>query len=220
MPPTKQRIRPQLKRFSGLSWNAVLAIVSVVFVIQLALLALVLWLPGRSNVWVAVGLIGLAGTLAAWLALGWFAGQMTRQRRTADELRQAYAKLAETHRQLLAVHDIGKEIASAADIQQVLELAARAPTHLAGAQGSAVVMFDEKQERLRLDMAWGLSDAYVTGFRQRIDLGVPAERCQTVQHVERPGVWRLPALRRHADPGPRRGHPLSGVRPAGARTAP
>ena len=178
MPPIEQRIRPQLKRFSGLSWNAVLAIVSVVFVIQLGLLALVLWLPGRSNIWVAVGLIGLAGTLAAWLALGWFAGQMTRQRRTADELRQAYAKLAETHRQLLAVHDIGKEIASAADIQQVLELAARAPTHLAGAQGSAVVMFDDKQERLRLDMAWGLSDAYVTGFRQRIELGVPADRCQ------------------------------------------
>ena len=77
MPPTKQWIRPYLKRFSGLSWNAVLAIVSVVFVIQLALLALVLWLPGRSNVWVAVGLIGLAGTLAAWLALGWFAGAAT-----------------------------------------------------------------------------------------------------------------------------------------------
>ena len=61
----------------------------------------------------------------------------------------------------------------------MLELAAHAPTHLAGAQGSAVMMFDEKQERLRLDMAWGLSDAYVTGFRQRIELGVPAERCQT-----------------------------------------
>ena len=86
MSPTKQRIRPQLKRFNGLSWNAVLAIVSVVFVIQLALLALVLWLPGRSNIWVAVGLIGLAGTLAAWLALGWFAAGESSGRRTADAI--------------------------------------------------------------------------------------------------------------------------------------
>lgn len=178
MTPPLEPTRPSLKRLKNLSWNAVLAVVSVAFVVQLGLLALAIWRPGRSNAWVAVALIGLAGTLAAWLVLGWFAGQMTQQRRTAAELRDAYAKLAETHRQLLAVHDIGKEIASAADIQQVLELAARAPSHLAGAQGSAVIVFDEKQEHLRLEMAWGLSNAYVTGFRQRIELGIPAERCQ------------------------------------------
>jgi hypothetical protein len=69
-------------------------------------------------------------------------------------------------------------VAAAADVQEVLELAARAPVHLTGAKGSAVVSFDETYDRLKLDMAWGLSDGYVRALRQQVEAGIPAGRCR------------------------------------------
>ncbi len=162
-------------RITSLSWTALRSFLVTLCAGQLFLL--VLMASGLAGVWAAAG-VGLAAALSAWLAITWYRAQTSQWQRTDRELRAAYEHLAETHRQLLAVHDIGAEIASAADIQRVLELAARAPGQLTGALGSAFVSFDGEQNRLHLDMAWGLSETYVNALRQRIEAGIPSERCR------------------------------------------
>lgn len=154
--------------------SSILALLAV----QILLLTLIASELNNLGAGLAAAVIGLAGALSAGLALNWFNHQAVGWQRTGAEVSSAYEKLAETHRQLLAVHDIGAEVASAADMQQVLEFAARAPGQLAGAKGSAFVSFDGEQDRLHLDMAWGLSDGYVAGLRQRIEAGIPSERCR------------------------------------------
>jgi signal transduction histidine kinase len=169
------------QRVGELRWLVPLVLLGLAALHQLALHWLRPLVPPEYHFGLAVALYGLSGSVVAWLALGWLSKNMVRQEQMEADLRTAYESLAETHRQLLAVHDIGREIASAADMQQVLELAARAPVDLAGAKGSVVVTWD--QDRLKLDMAWGLSDDYLHGLRQRMDAGVPAGRCQGCDHL-------------------------------------
>ncbi len=133
--------------------------------------------PGLLGVPVLV--YGITGSIVAWWGLGRLAQMAIEREQAQEELQAAYDQLAETHRQFLAMHDIGKEIASAEDLQHVLEVAARAPLSLVNARGSTVVTFDEEQERLQLDVAWGLGDEYVQRLRKRLDEGVHAERCRT-----------------------------------------
>jgi signal transduction histidine kinase len=169
------------RRMRSLRWATPLVILGLAAVHQLLWLGLRPWVPPAWHFWLAIGLYGLSGSVVAWLAVGWLARNAARQERTKAELSVAYDSLAETHRRLLAVHDIGREIASAADMQKVLELAARAPVHLAGAVGSAVITFDPERDRLNLDMAWGLSDNYLHRFRRRLEAGVPAGRCRSCE---------------------------------------
>jgi len=122
---------------------------------------------------------GLTGSVVAWIGLTWLAQAVARQTQAEADLRRAYTELEHTHRQLLAVHDIGRQIASAADVQEILELAAQAPVQLTGALGSSVVSFDQARDRLKLDMTWGLSEAYNKALRRRVEAGIPAERCRT-----------------------------------------
>jgi len=173
-----KKFGPLHDHIQWLHWIVPLAILGMAALHQLALLALSAWIPTSYQFWLAIGLYGLSGSLVVWFVLGWVAKSVARQEKTETELRAAYEHLAETHRQLLAVHDIGREVASAADMQQILELAARAPTHLADAQGSAVVTFDDEHDQLKLDMVWGLSDSYQDGLRKRVEIGIPAERCR------------------------------------------
>lgn len=118
------------------------------------------------------------GSVVAWLGLTWIAKAARQQEQAQAELQAAYEGLRQMHQQLLAVHEIGRQVASAADIQEVLELAARAPVRLIGAKGSAVVSFDDSHDRLILEMAWGLSDDYVRTLRRRVEEGIPAGRCR------------------------------------------
>ena len=134
--------------------------------------------PGYP-LWVPVLLYGLTGSVVTWWGLGHLAKLSEERERAKAELQAAYDRLAETHRQLLAMHDIGREIASAEDLQHVLEVAARAPVSLINARGSTVVTFDEKKRQLQLDVAWGLSNRYLEKLRERLDEGIPMERCRT-----------------------------------------
>jgi signal transduction histidine kinase len=121
---------------------------------------------------------GLSGSVVAWLGLTWLGQAMARQEQAQTELQAAHQSAEWIHQQLLTVHDIGRQVAAAADVQEILELAARAPVRLTEAKGSAVVSFDETYDRLKLDMAWGLSDGYVRALRQRVEAGIPAGRCR------------------------------------------
>lgn len=154
-----------------------MAILAVVALYQLFLSML----PAGNFDWLVIIIFGLAGGWVAWFALGWLARRIVRQEEVEAALRAVHESLAETHRQLLVVHDIGREIASATDLQQVFELAARAPTHLAGAKGSTVITVDQEQGRLKLDMAWGLSDEYLNRLRRRMEGGLPSVRCLSCQ---------------------------------------
>ncbi len=175
-----RKSQPLYQRVVGLRWAAPLVVLTLAALHQLTLQVLLPRVSAAYHTWLAVAVYGLSGSIVAWLALSWLARNVAHQEQTEAKLRLAYERLTETHRRLLAVYDIGHEIASAADMQQVLELAARAPSHLADALGSAVVTFDEEHDdRLRLDMAWGLSDSYLRHLRQRVEAGIPAERCRT-----------------------------------------
>ncbi len=172
-----QEARPLHQRIASLRWVIILVILSLVALHQLMLWVVLRWVPVTYQAWLAVAFDGLLGGLVVWFALNWLVKNIAQQEQTETELRLAYDKLAETHRQLLAVHDIGCEIASATEMQQVLELAARAPTHLTSAMGSTIVTFDHEQDRLKLDMAWGLSDTYLHSLRRRMEAGISAVRC-------------------------------------------
>ncbi len=175
------KYQPLHQQITRLRWVAPVGILALAALYQLLLGRLPGWLPPGYYDWLAIIIYGLSGGLAAWYALGWLERRIARQEETEAELRAAHESLAETHHQLLAVHDIGREIASATDLQKVLELAARAPTHLAGAKGSTVITVDQEQGRLKLDMAWGLSDEYLDMLRRRMAGGLPSARCLSCQ---------------------------------------
>ena len=122
---------------------------------------------------------GLTGSIVVWIVLTWLARGVARQEQTAADLCRAYTELEATNRKLLSVHRIGSQIASAADVEEVLELAAQAPLQLTDALGAAVVSFDSARERLKLDVTWGLSESYVQALRKRVEAGISAERCRT-----------------------------------------
>jgi signal transduction histidine kinase len=170
--------RPFYYQVVRLRWMTPVIVMVLVILHQAAIQGMLPWVDPAYHAWLTVALYGFSGSLIAWVVLGWLAENIAEQAQIAAELRQTYEKLTQNHRQLLAAHDIGCEIASANDTQKILEMAVRAPTQLAGAVGSAIVTFDEKQDRLRLDMAWGLNDAYMLNLRQRLDNGIPANRCQ------------------------------------------
>ncbi len=122
---------------------------------------------------------GLSGSVAVWLGLSWLATAVASRAEAELNLRSAYEELDANHQQLLALHDLGQNVAAASDEQAVLEMAARAPIELIGADSSTVISFSEGTNRLKLDMAWGLSETYLRALRTRIDAGVMAERCRT-----------------------------------------
>lgn len=126
-----------------------------------------------------VVIYGLTGSLATWLGLTWIANSASRQAEAETRLQEAFQALEQRHNQLLNLNKLGEAVASAENPQDILELATRAPLELTAAQAATVVTFDNQLERLKLDMAWGLSDSYLSGLRQRIDQGIPAERCRT-----------------------------------------
>lgn len=163
-----------LRRLAQVRHSTLIAAIAALVVLQIAVWVAAVSRPGASQAAALAILASLATVLLLWAAMA----------AREAELRASHQRLAEAHRQLLAAHDIGAEIASAEDIQQVLELAARAPVRLAGALGSAFITFDEELDRLHLDMAWGLSGPYVEGLRRRVEHGIPAERCRQCQPLQ------------------------------------
>ena len=121
------------------------------------------------------------GSVVAWIGLTWLATAVAKREDAEQELRAAYDELEANHQKVLALHNLGQNVATASDKQEVFELAARAPLQLTEAQSSTVVTFDGENGdgRLKLNMAWGLSENYLKALRRQIDAGVLAERCRT-----------------------------------------
>lgn len=129
--------------------------------------------------WTELLAYALTGSVVAWLGLGWLADGAARRAAAEAQLREAYGELDANHNKLRALHDLGQRLAAADDEQAILELAAQAPLQLTAAQASTVVSFDDEHNRLKLDMAWGLSENYLSALRDRMDSGISAARCRT-----------------------------------------
>jgi two-component system nitrate/nitrite sensor histidine kinase NarX len=161
-----------------LRWGVPLIVVALAALHQTALHTFVRSLPALWHGWAELLLYGLTGSVVAWIGLSWIAAAVARRAEAETKLRAAFAELESNHRQLLALHDLGEHVAAADDEQAVLELAAQAPLKLTGAKASTVVTFDDDRDRLKLDMAWGLSENYLRALRARMDEGIPAARCR------------------------------------------
>ena len=135
-------------------------------------------LPISWNWWIQLLIYSISGSIAVWLGLTWLSNSIYLQFEAEESLRLAFEKLDQNHRQLLALNKFGEHITAADDQHAILELAARAPLELTGAQASTVLTFDDDKDRLKLDIAWGLSDNYLNALRYRIDKGLSSSRCQ------------------------------------------
>jgi nitrate/nitrite-specific signal transduction histidine kinase len=177
-PANQARPSPLYAQVRQLRWLAPAVIVAAAALHQVLIRLLV------TPTWQGVGellLFSVSGTVVTWLALTWIANAIARQSETEERLRQAFAELEFNHQKLLAMHDLEQRVTAATDEQAVLALAAQAPLQLTNARASTVITFDEDRDRLNLDMAWGLSDRYLSGLRRRLDGGVAAGRCRTCQ---------------------------------------
>ena len=121
----------------------------------------------------------LTGTIVAWFGLSRIADTIAARAQAESRLRTAYADLEANHQRMQTLHNLGRQVSTADSEQGVLELAVQAPLQLTGALASAVVTFDDDKDRLKLDMAWGLSDQYLHAMRQHMEKGIPAGRCRT-----------------------------------------
>ncbi len=134
--------------------------------------------PNAWQGWVEVAVYSITGSLVAWLGITWTARAAGLQSEAEVQLQGAYSELEQRHQQLLQLNTLGEQVATADNHHTILELATRAPLQLTKAQASTVVTFDNDRDVLNLDMAWGLSDSYLAGLRQRIEDGIDAERCR------------------------------------------
>ena len=165
----------QLRR---LRWMVFPAILFLAALHQFALFLIAEAFPVSWQWWIQVVIYALTGSIAAWLGMTWIADAAARRFEAESQVRQAYDKLEKNHNQLLALHNLGERVTAADDQHAILEIAARAPLELTGARASTVVTFDETRDRLKLDMAWGLSESYLSGLRDQLENGIPTGRCK------------------------------------------
>ena len=126
--------------------------------------------------WLAYGLV--VTLTVVWAGWSWLKHVSARQEQTERELERARAELERTRRQLETILEVGRRVASAADVQELLEIAARVPVALLNARATTVVTLDPEKERAELEMAWGLDEAAVCALRHCLQHNFPAERCR------------------------------------------
>ena len=109
-------------------------------------------------------------------------------------LRPRDTGLDHTHRQLAALHELGKRLADALDPHEALLAAARAVPDLIGARGAAVVSFDARTQRPGLAFTWGLSEQAAARLRDAVEGALQGEACRTCQPLTARLNQRCPLL--------------------------
>lgn len=128
---------------------------------------------------VQLAVYGATGIVAAWIGLTWIAHAVARRDQTEADLRRAYSDLERTHRQLRTIHQVGHRITNAADVHELLDIAARVPVDLLDAPGTTVITFDEEENDPTLEITWGLDDTAVRALRRRVRTDFPSNRCRS-----------------------------------------
>ncbi len=160
-------------------WAAPPAVLLLVVLHQLLLQALLKRAALGWHSLLELGVYGLTGGIAAWLGLTWMAGVVARREEAEARLRQAYTDLERAQQQLRLIQEVGRRVTSAADVQELLEIAAQVPTELLGARGAGVVTFDREKARAHLETTRGLDDRAVSALRRHVEADFPIERCIT-----------------------------------------
>ncbi len=177
-PSNSARLNLTSTRLERWRWVALAIVLALVLLHQLFLSFILARLAPAWRLPVEASVYSLTGIVGVWVGMTALARAFARREQAETQLRAAFAELEFNHQKLLALHDIGENLAEADDEQSVLELAAQAPLKIVEARASTVVTFDDDHNRLNLDMAWGLSDRYLQALRTRIDAGIPAGRCR------------------------------------------
>ena len=170
---------PLHTRLRLLRWAIPFIVLSLAAIHQIGSHILVRTLSENWQEQIELLLYTLTGSIVAYLGLSWIADSIAAHTEAESRLRTAYADSEANHQRLQTMHNLGRQVSTADSEQGVLELAVQAPLQLTGALASAVVTFDDDKDRLKLDMAWGLSDQYLHAMRQRMEEGIPAGRCRT-----------------------------------------
>ncbi|MFQ5857091.1 MAG: GAF domain-containing protein, partial [Anaerolineae bacterium] len=170
---------PLHRRISYLRWLMPVIVLALAAIHQGVLRILLARLPAAWHSHVQLAVYGATGIVVAWIGLTWIARAVARQEQAEADLRSAYADLERTHRQLQTIHQIGRRVTNAADVQELLDIAGRVPVELLGARATSVITFDEEKGRADLEMTWGLSDPAVRALRRRVQASFPVDRCTT-----------------------------------------
>ncbi len=95
---------------------------------------------------------GGVGPFVIWLVLSWIAGRVAEQQRAQEELERVHTSLQETHARLQestshlsALHEISRTIASAVDLQEVMDQVVRDIARITGASHACLRLLDEEQ---------------------------------------------------------------------------
>ena len=158
-------------------WRVLGVVLILVALHQIFLFTVVTVIAPAWRVPVEVAVYGVTGVIVVWLGLTSLANALQQRERAEQELRAAFDELDFNHRKLLALNELGKQVSDANHEESVLELAAQGAVELTDARGSSVITFDETGSRLKLDLAWGLSDQYLYALRVKIEQGIPMARC-------------------------------------------
>jgi signal transduction histidine kinase len=173
------REAPLHQQLRMLRWNAPLVVLALAAGHQLVVATLIRPAPSQWDWWLELLVYSVTGSVAAWIGMTIVASAVAQRAEAENDLRAAYAELAASHEDLLALDRLGALVSQTGNEQTLLELAAQAPLQLTDATSSTMVTFDTERERLKLDMAWGLSDTYLQALQARIDDGVISDRCQS-----------------------------------------
>ena len=173
------RRAPLHRQLLMLRWNVPLIVLALAAVHQIVVATIIRPAPTQWDWWLELLVYSVTGSIAAWIGMTIIAAAVAQRSEAEEDLRDAYAELEARHKDLLALDNLGELVSRAGNEQSLLELAAQAPLQLTDATSSTMVTFDAERDRLKLDMAWGLSDTYLNALQSRLDNGVISGRCQT-----------------------------------------
>lgn len=169
------------RRLAELRWPIVIIVVGAAAIHQALLFALLRLFPTAQQEWIHLAVYSVTGVVVVWLGLRALLRTATKQEQAEASLRDAYADLAQTHRQLQTIHEVGRRVTNSSDVQELLEIAARIPVELLGAASASVITFDAERARSTLEMTYGLDAGAVQALRQQTETAHSAQQCANCQ---------------------------------------
>ncbi len=162
-----------------LRWNLPMIVLALAALHQFFVQTVIRPLDSSLGWWLELLVYTVTGSIVSWWGVSYIAKNAAQQAETEQDLRRAFMELEDNHQKLLALDRYGQYIAAAPNEDEIYKVAVQAPTHLAEAQSSTIITFDEDKQTLNLAMAWGLSADYAHSLRNHLDHGVSSERCRT-----------------------------------------
>lgn len=175
------RINSVTRRIAELRWPIVFIVIGVAAVHQAVLFGLLHLFPPQQQNLVQLALYSLTGVIVVWFGLRLLLKTTARQEQAEVDLRDAYAELELTHRQLQTIHEVGQRVTNSSDVHELMDIAVRIPVELLGAASSSVITFDSETDRGDLAMTYGLSEPGVQALRQEVSTTFSTQRCTDCQ---------------------------------------